>query len=472
MKRISIILFLLCAFNLAHPVWAYDLVIQENTVFCIFGDSFMRDGNNTSPQTGGMFPYYAMADFYLENPDKTNVAIYVYARSGGTMNDFITLSAQLGVPSWGFKSNNFPLLGMAQATENGGSTSNQMFLLATNLFAAPLLTTNGTAMTNEGGWSATPIIGWIGLGNPPGNSSDGNTAHQAQDYGMTNAAGLLGFRGIDVWTDLRTSWSNETVLRGGTNAFVTSGAKINHLRAPGEFAWFMSYRRNISSDTNISTCTVDWNGSVVATNHCVVSSASASGGTLTFTRHDYRLPPAFDAPGTDSTGAVITNDCTPAWTLIRPEDANYLHFDLTITNLPAGNYDVTIDGVLCAHNLPDTTLAAGWNMFTNTVGPYWLQRLEVLGRSREMGYLNRSTLIEGNSGDGIGFPGLCSFVGSVWPANHGDTLIAAMNDKIAHLQTNSTASFAAIRAAAQQTNHTFTITSQSPPTPRFAPFRR
>jgi hypothetical protein len=104
--------------------------------------------------------------------------------------------------------------------------------------------------------------------------------------------------------------------------------------------------------------------------------------------------------------------------------------------------------------VPNTVLASGWNMFTNTVGPYWKQRKEVLGRIRDLEYVNRTSLMPGSAGDGSGLISYRSYAGSKWTAGYrGDALITQMSSKVAQMQTN----FAAISAAAQPTNHTFTI---------------
>jgi hypothetical protein len=460
MKRLALIFTLLCALMLSTGRPA-DLVWPENAQIVVHGDSLMRDGDNNPPITAAMFPCYLMADIFSENPDKTNLCVYIYPRSGSTMNDQISAFASLSVASLGYRSNSFPHYAISQATGNGNLFSNAFFLVATNLYGGALRTTNGTAMTNEGGWCATANVQWIGLASPPDNSATGGAGPQSpQDRmeAMTNGIGIFGLRSVDVWTDMRPYFTNQYLLNGGYLIAITNAFKNGHLLPPGEWNWFASWKRLTTTDTNIATCQVNWDGTIEATNHQVVSGATKTGNTLTFTQHCDRMPPGFDWPSVDPSGAVITNDCTPAWRVVRPDDENLLHFDIKITGLPDGFYNVIIDGVLVSGRLPGSALANGWNMFTNTAGPYWRQRQEVLGRCRDIFSCDRATLVEVPTGDGIGYGGMGSFIGSVFPANHGDSIIAACNDRISALQTNSTKSFAAIRSAAIQTNHTVAIT--------------
>ena len=263
--------------------------------------------------------------------------------------------------------------------------------------------------------------------------------------------------GIDAWNTLAQAWTNDFNANGGTN--VQWLPRGGHFASGGALSWAMAFMKGFTADTNVSTCTVNWSGSIAATNHCVLSGVSKSGNTLTFNRLDDRLPMAWDVPD-----GTITNDATAAFNLI-PSDANYFQFTLQITNLPAGNYIVKIDNMTVAV-LPQAVLAAGWNMFTNYAGPYWAQRQEVLGRIRDLEHVDRVTLIPGSAGDGVGLSYLGSNLQNNWVSGHrGDQLIADGNAFVSRVQTN----FTAIHAAAQPTNHTFTVTLAAP---MFAPFHK
>jgi len=123
------------------------------------------------------------------------------------------------------------------------------------------------------------------------------------DKGCLNCHLIQGFggrRGPDLTYIADKLTRDNLVIRivnGGTNIqfFSSDSGKGGHVGSGGQLSWVFAFLKSITTDTNISTCTVDWNSSTpVATNHCVVSSISKSGGTLTFTRHDDRLPLAFD----------------------------------------------------------------------------------------------------------------------------------------------------------------------------------
>ena len=217
----------------------------------------------------------------------------------------------------------------------------------------------------------------------------------------------------------------------------------------------LSFLKQITTDTNISTAVVDWNSSTpVSTNHCVISGISRSGNTLTFTRHDDRLPFAWDV----SPLMGITNDCNQAFVL-NPSDGNYFQFTIGIQNIPTGTYSVLIDGQFVgAYSSAD--LAAGWNMFTNTVGPYWAQRTEVLGRIRDKEHVDRYSRLPGSASDGQGMISYESF-GNMYFTNsayRGDALINILSNRVANVMAWD----ALTVQAAQPTNHTFIIMPYAP----------
>ena len=64
---------------------------------------------------------------------------------------------------------------------------------------------------------------------------------------------------------------------------------------------------------------------------------------------------------------------------------------LTVTGLASGRYDVYINDVNVA-DVSAAELAAGWNMADLTTGPVHDQVQEVLGRIRDMHWVDRKTL--------------------------------------------------------------------------------
>ena len=140
--------------------------------------------------------------------------------------------------------------------------------------------------------------------------------------------------------------------------------------------------------------------------------------------------------------------------MLNPSDGNYFQFTIGIQNIPTGTYSVLIDGQFVgAYSSAD--LAAGWNMFTNTVGPYWAQRTEVLGRIRDKEHVDRYTRIPGSASDAQGMVSYGSYANLYFTnsAYRGDALINILSNRVANVMAWD----ALTVQAAQPTNHTFTI---------------
>jgi hypothetical protein len=219
-------------------------------------------------------------------------------------------------------------------------------------------------------------------------------------------------------------------------------------------------------ETNVGSMTLDWNNhSVSATNHLVVSGLSLSGNTLSFTAHFDRMPPAWDVPD-----GSITNDARNAFA-VMPDLGRAFQWPLRITNLPAGNYQVAIDGSNVVI-LSSTQLAAKWNMFTNYNGALWAQRKAVLAAKRDQEGADHVTLLDHSAGS-QGTLGVGDMVNYISNANdqhdthgkRGSTYVGSMATFVSNVQQYDVA----IHNAAVQTNHVFTITRI---VPRLAPFHK
>jgi hypothetical protein len=455
MHRYRFILFLLCALITPRLAQANDLVVSNNAIICIFGDSFMQSDAAAGMVTGYRFPDYLESYFQLNYPG-ANIHVYSISRAGGNMGDILTNRLPtLGIPLWAHLFNNFQHIAIVQPTDNGSLTSNQMFLSMSNFSLAPaLMMDTSSNWIASPGWCATNTVLMICIGDPPGADTNGGfLTIKARNDAAVNAGNLFGIRGVDSYNILSNSWVPDWNFNAGRNIQFVFPSGIEHFLAGGGLSWCISFLRGITTDTNIATSTVTWAGAITATNHCVVFNVTQSGGILSFQRLDDRLPMAYDFPD-----GTITNDASPAF-LLNPSDADFFRFTIQVTGLPAGTYRVAIDGVTVSH-LPSTVLAAGWNMFTNTVGPLWDQRKEVLGRIRDKEHIDRVSLVP-KSTDGHG---MFSFFSNGSNTNRGDALITALATPVADIFSLD----ALTATAATPTNHTFTITLEQP---LFAPFR-
>ena len=139
---------------------------------------------------------------------------------------------------------------------------------------------------------------------------------------------------------------------------------------------------------------------------------------------------------------------------------------LRVTNLPPGNYQITLDGSNCVQTT-SAQLAAGFNWFTNYTGAFWAQKKEGLGLMCDMLAVDRA-----NASDQTGLTKILfyeSYANTVWATNDVSTAsYLAQSDMVAR-EGELQAQDVPIHANAQQTNHTFSITLASP---RLAPFHK
>jgi len=223
-----------------------------------------------------------------------------------------------------------------------------------------------------------------------------------------------------------------------------------------QLMWALTTLRSLGVDTNTYTAIIDFNTVTVSqTNHCTVTDLTSTGNGLSFTFHADRMAPGFYVPDD-----VITNDCRGAFDLM-PSLGNQFCEILRVINLPAGNYELDIDGGNVA-TISSDQLSAGYNCFTNYSGPFWAQKKEILGLMCDMAdFLRSDASTQAHPGDNRLMVNYESFAGTRWPTNNfGVTgYIAQMSDVESQLQAQDVL----IHAAAQQTNHTFTLTLVSSP---------
>jgi hypothetical protein len=156
----------------------------------------------------------------------------------------------------------------------------------------------------------------------------------------------------------------------------------DHPGSSGQIAYAWKVITGLGFTTDVSSATIAADAQSVSESHsCTISSVTANGsGGIDFVRRDARLPWAIDESG--RAGAE----------LLYPEIKGWQKYMLIVTGLPAADYDIVINGTDVA-DLSSTTLAAGWNMADLTTGPVHDQIQEVLGRIRDMHWVDRATLL-------------------------------------------------------------------------------
>jgi hypothetical protein len=439
------------------------------SAFCVLHSAFATDFNHLTNNTRivnfssswDASPYHLYFDYVWsalvnDNPTVT-LHINTAAHGGGGIEDAQIREEKNGIGHWGYQTNGDPIIMFFHTTSNN---SNEVYTNMPLVLQATTNLWNGTIFTNEGGWCATSHLYDVVMGMQPNETSDGDSTYR----GGNDAAGVIasnsGVTFVDWWHQLITSWSNDFAGQ----QLVWSGDPT-HPAPAGHLNMAIALLQSIGVETNVWSASVDWSATVNATNHCYVSGVSQSGNTLSFTVRLDRMGFAYDVPD-----ATITNDARPAFA-IKPEDASAFNETVIVTGLPTANYNLMLDGALI-DTASAAQLAAGRNLFTNYNGALWAQKKEVLGRIRDKHGTDRVTLLDHSAGvNGIWGPDLVnydSFANSYWATQteRGNKLIADLDPIEATLSLTNDVQ---INLAAQQTNHTLTI---SQVLPLCAPFHR
>ncbi len=130
-------------------------------------------------------------------------------------------------------------------------------------------------------------------------------------------------------------------------------------------------------DRDVSSAVLSAEGQVASSNGCKISDVSAADGKLAFTR-------------TEEKGAWPVAAKSKAAADLLPEIHKLSNWMLTVTDLPAGNYQVTIDGQPAA-TLTEKELASGWNLATIYEGAIADRNQKIIGLiSQLQGGLNNN----------------------------------------------------------------------------------
>jgi hypothetical protein len=459
MKLRLAILFFLSAFSAA----AQPQVLTNDTMVTTWSDSLARG-------IYGQRQNFFIGSYFINNYPQFFVSYRDHSRSGGDNLDMATNRVpKFGIPDWyslGTKTNG---LNFYYVSDNSGFPSNSPGL--TNITAtfnilakAPTNTYTRLGFATNDFPHGGSLFHSIFIGEIAEQRNDGVPEVRDSSYGARNVADSNAIPFVDSWINLVGVVTN--IFATNTTAYWASGHPLNELQLIWALTTLTFPTNNYAGlgvDTNTYTAILDFNAATVSlTNHCTATSISKSGNTLTFTFHADRMAPGFYVPD-----GVQTNDCRGAFALM-PSLGNKFCEILRVTNLPAGNYRFTLDG----SNILMTTstqLAAGLNLFTNYSGAFWAQKKEVLGLMLDAADFSRTNASDDVTVGNVLNSDYESFANVVWETNAVDTTIFATATPMAAREADLKAQDILIHNAAQQTNHTVTM---SLIIPRDAPFHK
>jgi hypothetical protein len=296
-------------------------------------------------------------------------------------------------------------------------------------------------------------------------SGDGTPAVRDSSYGARNVGDSNGIPFVDSWNNLvgvvTTVYATNTTAYWFENGH--PGNELQLIWALTTLTYPTNNYAGLGADTNSYTAIIDFNAATVSlTNHCTATGLSKSGNALTFTFRADRMAPGFYVPD-----GVQTNDCRKAFALMPPLGNAFCEM-LRVTNLPAGNYWLNIDGSNCVV-ISSAQLAAGYNNFTNYSGAFWAQKKEVLGLMLDAADVNRATASDDVTVGNVFNTAYESYANVVWATNAVDTTLYATQSDMMARESEMKTQDVLIHNATQQTNHTITV---SLIVPRAAPYHR
>ena len=147
---------------------------------------------------------------------------------------------------------------------------------------------------------------------------------------------------------LAKSWESKTDA-------VKLGGDAIHTGPVGQYMMAATILAALNVDRDVSSATINPDGTVVEAKNCNITGATSKEGRLTFTRLDERSPwPLLPE-------AITANS-------LLPEIAGLSRYILTVPGLPDGQFDVKMDGKPVA-TVSSKALAQGWNMSLLREGP-------------------------------------------------------------------------------------------------------
>ena len=398
---------------------------------------------------------YVLGAAYLESwavnmhPQFTNHTVYVGGSGEATQFQFQTLQEKRNLPPWAVEQG-CTNVDIVLANDNGSYDFNTTTNWMTQLFGAPPLFYNGTAVTNEG--LSIPVY-HLATGRIPADTGGGDSGSINGNAGSMAVNTNFGTAKFDMWHFLHTNG-----LLTVTGDFYPFG----HPQPPGSFGIAMGTIVMGNFETNAGSIKFDFSNATATTNNWTASGITVSGLSISATVRAIRAPMSVET----ADGNLRTNDVRNAFAEF-PALGGYMTWTISVTNLPSGNYVGSFDGVPFF-----TNTAAGWavgcNLFTNySTGWPHSQQMAVLNKIRDAYGVDPYTLVATHNAGQNGVLGTQDLINYLSLANQqydtfglrGSNYVAAM----ASCVTNGLYSYDYAKyQAAQQTNHLFTLQQAAP----------
>jgi len=451
--------FLCCL--LFNPVARAQVPITNNTLMIIHSDSYSR------AQYGNRQNFFILSYYIFMHPEVV-ISPRDHSRSGGANWEMLTNRFQkFDYPEWGITGGNTNVVDFVYVSGNGGPNSNQIYTNFSDIVKAPFYAYAKDGLFTNDWHQGTNLFYKVIIGDMPLWAANGNQTIAQYSLGGLEVATENGLKYVDTFNNLvqaETNWNGG--YPANSNLFFNP-PNYDHPANEIQLAWALSTLHSLGEESNAFTAIFDWNNTTAPsqTNHCVASSLSQSGGVYTLTLHALRMGPGYYYPD-----ASQTNDSTGGF-LLMPQITNYICEIIRITNCPAGNYNVSEDGLTILTNVSSARLSAGINLFTDVhSGAMWAQKKECLGELCDMVNINRTnaSVTYQPSGNTL-IIRQESYANDRWPTNAGmANYIALMGDREAELISEDQI----IHTNAQQTDHVFQFSEILPPVPRYAPAHR
>lgn len=433
---------------------------MESKASLVPSNGDVRTWNNSSYSTDIRFSGVTFLSFWPNMYPGTTNQFADLSRSGESWGGWYQSEEEKwGLPVWVSHTNLNALVALYYpADDNGGYDTNSIVTNWFNIVTAPTNFWNGTAITNEG--YKFPID-FEALGAYPHDSSDGDSGEISRNAGCIGLQNFYSKSPVDLWHNTWTNGWQTDVVGNRVLGFSTG----SHPYQGGFVAGTIAELTALGADTNVGTVTIDGSAFISLTNHFTTSTITNTGNGVSFVAHADRMP-----FGWIEQAGTITNQGSMCFQAI-PRFSTWFTWNIQGTNFPSGIYTITADGI----TIGTTTTSGGiftFNMFTNTVGPWWNQRATVINKFLDLEGADHTTLITHSAGQ-EGVLGVDDMVNYKSRADgfydtsgqRGATFVASMASSTAEVEQYD----AAIYVSAQQTNHLITITL--PPTFLHAPFR-